>query len=674
MSIKISSIKIQGNCFLGENRLPHFRDKDQNKPADGSGLLEREKAYFTYQTGRRVLPYLVQDLYSRHKKPQQIKTIEMENDHIKAIFLPQYGMRMISLFDKGQDRELLFRNPVLQFANLAIRDAWFAGGIEWNIGQLGHTFTTSDHLYAAICQDQAGNDFLRCYEYERCKGVYWQIDFHLAEKATYLAAYVRMINPKSRPVPFYWWTNIALAEENQVRVFSGNQEVIYIDPSSMASKDAVHKMSHGQLPYLASLPDRDASYPQNFNFSSEYFFQNQAGQGQSWQAALYQDGNVFYEASSDRLLYRKMFCWGTHQGGQNWKDYLALEGEGDYIELQAGLAPSQMHGIDLPAKTSWDFVQVFGGTKMDPALGQGDWLEAQKQVGDLVKSQISDRELASLLELYRSQAERPIQDFLHWASGFGAIEEVRSPGASPKGLSFPLAAISPKETMWLRLVQDQVIEDMDIFDLPLSYLVDLRYEAYLSQAAQEGGHTAKNLYGVMCYEAGRYEEGIAWFKESIKARPNPLAYRNLFWAYREDQADLALTYMEKALDLYQGPPARELVEEYSDFLSAREMYEKLWAYYGQLPRDLQANETLILNLLPAAISLRKLDFLQDQFQKEFTAIREGNRSLTEAYFAYQALKEAEQKKIDFGPELVEKYVRQNQIPKRLDFRQAQRYS
>ena len=120
MSIRISTMEIEGNLTLEENILPKFRAKQQNRILDGSGLLEKEKEKYGYQTGERVLPYLVQDVYSRERKHERVKTIELENNHLKAIFLPEYGMRLFSLYNKDENRELLFRNSVLRFANLAI--------------------------------------------------------------------------------------------------------------------------------------------------------------------------------------------------------------------------------------------------------------------------------------------------------------------------------------------------------------------------------------------------------------------------------------------------------------------------------------------------------------------------------------------------------------------------
>ena len=75
-------------------------------------------------------------------EPLLMPGVRLGNEILKATFLPELGGRLISLLHKPLGRELLNRNPVFQPANLAIRNAWFSGGIEWNIGQLGHTFST----------------------------------------------------------------------------------------------------------------------------------------------------------------------------------------------------------------------------------------------------------------------------------------------------------------------------------------------------------------------------------------------------------------------------------------------------------------------------------------------------------------------------------------------------
>ncbi|HAZ18624.1 MAG TPA: DUF5107 domain-containing protein, partial [Clostridiales bacterium] len=72
----------------------------------------------------------------------------------------------------------------------------------------------------AKMNDNKGNEFLRVYEYERCKGLFWHLDFHLPKGSELLYAYVRIVNMKNETVPMYWWTNIAVRETEKTRLFS----------------------------------------------------------------------------------------------------------------------------------------------------------------------------------------------------------------------------------------------------------------------------------------------------------------------------------------------------------------------------------------------------------------------------------------------------------------------
>jgi len=94
--------------------------------------------------------------------------------------------------------------------------------------------------------------------------------------------------------------------------------------------------------------------------SNEYFFQNPKRLDSIWETACYGDGNIFYERSTENLRYRKMFCWGTHKGGRRWKEFLSTKDTGNYLEIQAGLAPTQVHGFTLQASETISFTQVFG--------------------------------------------------------------------------------------------------------------------------------------------------------------------------------------------------------------------------------------------------------------------------------------------------------------------------
>lgn len=172
MSIRVSSFVIQGVLLEGENPLPFFRAREHNlSPTVIEPFPDNKKELLGYEAAFRVLPYRMQDRYSRRRHPICLKQIILENDLIEAVFLPEFGGRLYSLRDKKTGKNILYRNSVFQPANLAIRNAWFSGGIEWNIGQIGHTFTTCSPVYVARVKDEKEGDFLRIYEFERCKKV-----------------------------------------------------------------------------------------------------------------------------------------------------------------------------------------------------------------------------------------------------------------------------------------------------------------------------------------------------------------------------------------------------------------------------------------------------------------------------------------------------------------------
>ena len=148
-------------------------------------------------------------------KEKQIRTAVLENNQLKAVFLPDYGGRLWELWDKNENRNLLYTNDVLQFSNLAVRNAWFSGGVEWNLGIIGHQPYTTEPLYVAETHTDEGEPVLRMYEYERIRGVTWQMDFWLDDDCSYLKCRMRIVNESTEVIPMYWWSNMAVPEYEQ---------------------------------------------------------------------------------------------------------------------------------------------------------------------------------------------------------------------------------------------------------------------------------------------------------------------------------------------------------------------------------------------------------------------------------------------------------------------------
>ena len=140
-------------------------------------LDEDDEIFLGYGFRSNVFPYRPQDVYTREQTERCYRSIVLENEFLRARFLPELGGRLISLTDKASGRDLLYQNKTLYAGNLAMRNSWFSGGVEWNASIIGHNPFTCSPLFAARTQLADGTPVLRMYEYERLRGVSFQMDF-----------------------------------------------------------------------------------------------------------------------------------------------------------------------------------------------------------------------------------------------------------------------------------------------------------------------------------------------------------------------------------------------------------------------------------------------------------------------------------------------------------------
>ncbi len=175
--------------FTGLQRLP-----------DPSGSLDlpadmRER--MAYGRLANPLPYALQNGYSRDLRSRNIPALRLTNRRLEALVLPGLGGRLWSLRDLAADRDLVFTNRRLQFANFALTDAWFAGGIEWNLGSTGHSATTSRPVFSGSVPSNRGA-VLRIWEWERTRDLVFSVDLLMPADRPLLLAFVRIRNPDRR--------------------------------------------------------------------------------------------------------------------------------------------------------------------------------------------------------------------------------------------------------------------------------------------------------------------------------------------------------------------------------------------------------------------------------------------------------------------------------------------
>lgn len=63
-------------------------------------------------------------------KPQTYQTVELENEYLKLTYIPEFGGRIFSVYDKLRHREIFYRNDVIKPARYNPRGSWQQSGME----------------------------------------------------------------------------------------------------------------------------------------------------------------------------------------------------------------------------------------------------------------------------------------------------------------------------------------------------------------------------------------------------------------------------------------------------------------------------------------------------------------------------------------------------------------
>lgn len=442
MSMRIVNVTLPSAHFNGESTLPSLYEMTNVQALTRSALDEDDGLFIGYGGLRSLFPYRMQDLYDRAEEPTVYVGIEFENRYLKALFLPALGGRLWSLYDKVAGRELLYRNPVVRPCNLAVRNAWLAGGIEFNCGMIGHHPFTCSQIFAAQTALDDGTPVLRMYEFERIRRCVYQMDFFLPEESRVLLGRMRIVNPNRETVPMYWWTNMAVRENPRARNVI-DATVSYNNKGGIVGKNPV-PVSGGT----------DITYPSRNPVAIDYFWKIPDA-ARKFTAYLDGNGYGFCQTSTARLQGRKLFVWGQGEGGARWQEFLTAGEPGRYVEIQAGLAHTQYECLPMPPLTAWEWVEAYGALSADPARVHGDWNGARDEVRERLEVLCPAAGLDSWLENTRAMAKRPAERVICSGSGWGALENLRrardgEPLMCPQ-LDF--GQVGAEQADWVRLLE-----------------------------------------------------------------------------------------------------------------------------------------------------------------------------------------------------------------------------
>jgi len=619
-----------------ENPLPDMSKRRffafKAKPAER--ISKEEASFIGKGMVKTMIPYLRQDGYNRNRTLKKFQAVILENDYLKAVFIPELGGRMWQLYDKEKKQDLLYVNPVFQPCNLALRNAWFSGGVEFNIGMQGHTPFTCSPLFCEKRQDKEGREFICMYEWERIRGVVYSVNIYLPEDSKVL--YIKNVieNTSDKDCYMYWWTNMAVPETKDTRV------IVPADKSFVNRyQDGVTTIDKVDIPYETEI---DSTYPVHLNRALDYFFDIPENENK-WIAAVDKDGYGILHFSQDVLYGRKLFLWGQSQGGRHWNEFLATQEAGPYIEIQAGLAHTQYEHFIMKRESTIEWVEAYAAINGRPEkLHSQQWHEAIAEVDHILSTYTEGiRPEESLANVFPNVYDAVCVERICTGSGWGRLENLvrtQTEKAPISTICTDWGGATTETSAWESLMQTGVLKKTSPLDAPNSYVIGDYWKTLLknSLTTENGAHFATYLHlGTLLYAAGEEENAYNMWEKSANAQPNPWAFRNMAAFLVEEKGDLekAADYSVKALEML--PDHHNLAIDCANILIEAGQYERLLHIIERLSDELQALGRIQLAKANALISLDRLEEAAKIINTDFVLpdVQEGENSVSSVWIA-----------------------------------------
>lgn len=636
--LRLETMKIRAADLGKESCVPDLLGEDILQNHWEFCLSEDDEIFEGYGKRKNVYPYRQYNCYHRELKEKEVKTAVLENDYLKAVFLPEYGGRLWELWDKKTGKNLLYTNDILQFANLAVRNAWFSGGVEWNIGVIGHHPYTTSCMYMAKTTTKTGAPVLRMYEFERIRKVPYQMEFWLEEEDRFLNCRMRIVNESEKVIPMYWWSNIAVPEHEGGRI---------VVPGKTAFTYRKGKILKVDVPIVNGV---DITDYKKIPKSVDYFFDIPEDEPK-YIANLDKGGYGLLHISTKRLKSRKLFSWGNGRASDHWQEFLT-DKAGRYIEIQAGLGKTQYGCIPMAPHTTWEWIEQYGPVQMDSRNMKDSHEERVKQMTALVLKNHSPKQLEQKLKETKELAKTRASLLLA-GSGYGAL---RKRGKLSEHLEFEISSESLRK--WQSFFETGILHQPSVKEIPDDFLIDnenLKFLADTLEKENKGNWYAYYQAGVGYFCEEDYQNAEEALKMSWKTEKNPWACHALACTYLLTECmEQAEKWISRGLEMERN--ILSYIKDGFKILFFCKSYEKIIQFFERLSVDMQEVGRIKFYYISALHQLgedqKAYDLMEENGGLLLEDIREGEDSIAKLWSElYQNL-----------------YLEEKPIPYRYDFK------
>lgn len=300
----------------------------QNKPT----IKEYKKVFTTYpfsdpdpipKPDTKVYPYFRFDGFTDKPVQKEWKVIELENDYIKLMILPEIGGKVWSAIEKSTGKDFVYNNHVIKFRDIAMRGPWTSGGVEGNYGIIGHTPNCATPVDYTTITRPDGSVSCVIGVLDLLTRTSWKLDINLPKDKAYFTTNSFWFNSTEAEQPYYTWMNTGIKA-------SGNLQFIYPGQSYIG-----HNGEHNPWP-IDKENGKDLSFYKNNDFGG-YKSYHVFGKYEDFFGGYYHDEDfgMGRYGNHDDKPGKKIWIWGLSQQGMIWEKLLT-DTDGQYVEVQSG--------------------------------------------------------------------------------------------------------------------------------------------------------------------------------------------------------------------------------------------------------------------------------------------------------------------------------------------------
>ncbi len=373
----------------------------------GAVVKEYEQTFTTYPYSdpdpipaiSRYYPYFRFDGFTDRSVPKKWKVVELSNDYIQLLILPEIGGKVWAAIEKKTGRPFLYFNNVVKFRDVSMRGPWTSGGMEANYGIIGHTPNCFSPVDYVTQRNADGSVSCIIGTLDLLTRTTWRLEINLPADQSCFTTRSFWHNDSVAEQPYYTWMNVGIKA-------SGNLQ--FINPGT-------RYLGHdGKVFDWPVNPEksRNLSWYEQNNFGP-YKSYHVFGRLSEFFGGYYHDedfGMAHYADYADKPG-RKVWIWGLSRQGMIW-EHLLTDTNGQYVEVQSGrlfnqtadestLTPFKHKAFPPHATDSWtEYWQPVQGTKGFVSASPWGAMNVTREGNQLVIRISPTRSLRDQLEVF----------------------------------------------------------------------------------------------------------------------------------------------------------------------------------------------------------------------------------------------------------------------------------